>query len=183
MTDEIRTTLQSQFDLDLSHHSTIPMRWIKGDTEQHVDIGQTTFMNTYLLYLTDSPGQLIIDSHSYPIHSNTGFVFNEGLPHETLSTEHVARLLIGPMNEFIEPVGAAPTPPPSTNSTNYVQGNIDTTNNSYNLLISGAPSGYTSSSIHIGGDTSTGVKIQSDSTHNAFMDVRGYASNKLSFLS
>ena len=183
MTDQIRTTLQDQFNLDLSHHSTIPMRWIKGDTEPHVDIGKTAFMNTYLLYLTDSPGELIIDSHSYPIQSNTGFVFNEGLPHETLSTERVARLLIGPMNEFIEPVGAAPTPPPPSSTSNYVQGNLDTINNAYNLLISGAPSGYSSSSINIGGDTSTtyGVKIQSDATHNAFIDVRGDASNKLSF--
>jgi hypothetical protein len=50
-------------------------------------------------------------------------------------------------------------------------------------LISGAPSGYTSSGINIGGDTSTtyGVKITSDSTHNAFMDVRGDASNKIAF--
>jgi len=66
---------------------------------------------------------------------------------------------------------------------NYLQGSTDTTNNTYNLLISGAPSGYTSSGINIGGDTSTtyGVKITSDSSHNAFMDVRGDASNKIAF--
>jgi hypothetical protein len=66
---------------------------------------------------------------------------------------------------------------------NYIQGSTDSTNNAYNLLISGAPSGYTSSGINIGGDTSTtyGVKITSDSTHNAFMDVRGDASNKIAF--
>jgi hypothetical protein len=66
---------------------------------------------------------------------------------------------------------------------NYLQGSTDSTNNAYNLLISGAPSGYTTSGINIGGDTSTtyGVKITSDSTHNAFMDVRGDASNKIAF--
>jgi hypothetical protein len=66
---------------------------------------------------------------------------------------------------------------------NYIQGSTDTTNNAYNLLISGAPSGYTSSGINIGGDTATtyGVKLTSDSTHNAFMDVRGDASNKIAF--
>jgi hypothetical protein len=66
---------------------------------------------------------------------------------------------------------------------NYLQGSTDTTNNSYNLLISGAPSGYTSSGINIGGDTSTtyGVKITADSSHNAFMDLRGDASHKLTF--
>jgi len=66
---------------------------------------------------------------------------------------------------------------------NYLQGSTDNTNNAYNLLISGAPSGYTTSGINIGGDTSTtyGVKITADSTHNAFMDVRGDAFNKIAF--
>ena len=66
---------------------------------------------------------------------------------------------------------------------NYVQGNVDTNANAYNLLVSGAPSGYTSSGINIGGDTSTtyGVKIANDASHNAFMDVRGDASNKITF--
>jgi hypothetical protein len=66
---------------------------------------------------------------------------------------------------------------------NYLQGSTDSTNNTYNLLISGAPGGYTSSGINIGGDTATtyGVKLTADSTHNAFMDVRGDASNKIAF--
>ena len=175
LTDVIRSSLESRFGLDLSGHSQLPMRWIKGDTEPHVDVGHTDFKNTYLIYLNDSPGELLIDSQSFPIQSNTGFVFNEGLPHETLSTGNVARLLIGPMNEFAEPVGAAPT------NTNYVQGSVD--NNSYNLLISGASYGYTSSGVMLGGDTETtyGIKISNDSSNNAFMDLRGDASNKISF--
>ena len=66
---------------------------------------------------------------------------------------------------------------------NYVQGNVDTNANAYNLLISGASSGYTSSGINIGGDTSTtyGVKIANDASNNAFMDLRGDASNKIAF--
>ena len=66
---------------------------------------------------------------------------------------------------------------------NYIQGNVDTNANAYNLLISGASSGYTSSGINIGGDTSTtyGVKISNDASHNAFMDVRGGASNTMAF--
>jgi hypothetical protein len=82
------------------------MRWIKGDTAPHVDIGRSTFQNTYLLYLNDSPGEFIVDSQSYPIKANTGFIFNEGLSHETQHTENVPRLLLGPMNELAEPVGA-----------------------------------------------------------------------------
>lgn len=108
ITSVICATLASRFGLHLAANSHIPMRWIKGDTAPHVDIGASNFKNTYLLYLNDSPGELIIDSHSYPIQTNTGFVFNEGLSHETIYTENVPRLMMGPMNEFTEPVGIAP---------------------------------------------------------------------------
>jgi hypothetical protein len=104
-TDSVRATLLSRFGLHLSVDSQIPMRWIKGDTAPHMDVGSSKFENTYLLYLNDSPGELIIDSKSYPIQSNTGFVFNEGLSHESKYTENVPRLLLGPMNELVEPVG------------------------------------------------------------------------------
>jgi len=106
VTNSIRATLQEQFGLQLSEDSQIPMRWIQGDIPSHVDIGSSDFQNTYLLYLNDSPGEFIVDSQSYPIQCNTGFVFNEGLSHQTLSTEHVPRLLLGPMNEFAQPVGS-----------------------------------------------------------------------------
>ena len=108
ITDSIRATLQSSFGLKLSINSQIPMRWIKGDTTPHVDVGSSKFQNTYLLYLNDSPGELILDSQSYPIKNNTGFIFNEGLSHETYGTGSVSRLLLGPMNELIEPVGGSP---------------------------------------------------------------------------
>jgi hypothetical protein len=106
ITDSIRVTLEKRFGLDLSGCSSIPMRWIKGDTAPHVDVGSSNFQNTYLLYLNDSPGELIVDSQSYPIQANTGVVFNEGLSHKTQYTENIPRLLLGPMNEFAEPVGA-----------------------------------------------------------------------------
>lgn len=107
ITNEIRATLQTRFGLHLPVGSSIPMRWIKGDTAPHVDTGASDFQNTYLLYLNDSPGEIVIDSTSYPIHANTGFVFNEGLSHKTQSTGTVPRLMLGPMNELAEPVGAA----------------------------------------------------------------------------
>ena len=107
ITDSIRAALQSRFGLQLSTGSSIPMRWIKGDTAPHVDVSSSTFDNTYLLYLNDSPGELIVNAQSYAIQANTGFVFNEGLPHETQFTEHVPRLLLGPMNEFAQPVGGS----------------------------------------------------------------------------
>jgi hypothetical protein len=105
MPNVIRDNLQSRFGLELPADLKIPMRWIKGDVIPHVDFGSSNFKNTYLLYLTDSPGELIVDSQSYPIQSNTGFVFNEGLSHESKYTENMPRLLIGPMNELAEPVG------------------------------------------------------------------------------
>jgi hypothetical protein len=108
ITVEIRETLFEKWGIDIPVGSQIPMRWIKGDTIAHVDVGSSEFQNTYLMYLNDSPGELIIDSQSYPIQTNTGFVFNEGVRHETLHTEDVPRLLLGPMNEFARPVGRAP---------------------------------------------------------------------------
>ena len=55
VTDSIRSTLQSRFGLDLSTVSVIPMRWMKGDTKPHIDIGSSQFENTYLLYLKKMP--------------------------------------------------------------------------------------------------------------------------------
>ena len=127
ITNLIRDSLQSKFGLHLPVDSKIPMRWINGDIAPHMDIGLSNFTNTYLIYLNDSPGELIVDSQSYPIRSNTGFIFNEGLPHETKYTENVPRLLIGPMNELIEHVGPAvipikyyPTETDALNKTNEI---------------------------------------------------------------
>jgi len=105
ITTLIHNTLKTRFGLDIPINSKIPMRWIKGDIAPHVDVGSSNFQNTYLLYLNDSPGELVVDSQSYPIQSNTGFVFNEGLEHATQNTGTVPRLLLGPMNEFAQPVG------------------------------------------------------------------------------
>ncbi len=98
-------TLLSTFGLHILENSQIPMRWIKGDIDPHKDSGASNFLNTYLIYLNDSPGEFIVDSQTFPIQSNTGFVFNEGLLHNTQNTENVSRLLLGPMNELLEPVG------------------------------------------------------------------------------
>jgi len=106
ITNTIRSVLQSRFGLNLSEGTSIPMRWIKGDTTPHIDISPSHFQNTYLIYINDSPGEFIVDSQSYPIHANTGFVFHKGLSHETKYTENVPRLILGPMNELAQPVGS-----------------------------------------------------------------------------
>jgi hypothetical protein len=109
LTESIRNVLTSRFGLDLSGISTIPMRWIKGDTAPHVDVGASKFDHTYLVYLNSSPGELVVDGTMYPILENTGYVFNEGLSHTTHNTGSEPRLMIGPMSEQAFAVGGSPT--------------------------------------------------------------------------
>jgi len=109
LSDTIKNKLGTGLDIDLSQITSIPMRWIKGDTAAHIDRGEAAFQNTYLLYLTDSIGNLIIDGTSYPITAGDAHIFNEGLEHSTINTGDSERLLIGPMSETGFRVGATPT--------------------------------------------------------------------------
>ena len=108
LTPTIRDELYDKMGLRLSSHTkTIPMRWIKGDTPAHHDRGVSQFTHTHLVYLTsDSAGRIIIDGIEYPICSGDGFVFSEGVPHETVGTSGEPRLLLGPMSETGFVVGA-----------------------------------------------------------------------------
>ena len=106
LTESIRNSISERFNVNLTNISRIPMRWIKGDTEPHIDRAATNFDNTYLVYLNDSQGEFVLEDKSYPISENTGFIFNEGLLHKTQNTGSIPRLLLGPMNELAEPVGA-----------------------------------------------------------------------------
>lgn len=105
VTETLRSAL---LPLGLDLPAKVPMRWIKGDTPTHVDSGPSVFENTYLVYLTDSPGELVLDDTAHPITANTAFVFNEGVRHQTRGTGTEPRLLLGPMNEFGQAVGGSP---------------------------------------------------------------------------
>jgi hypothetical protein len=142
VTDSIRAALEARFGLRLATDS-IPMRWIKGDTAPHVDRGASNFDNTYLVYLNSSPGELVVDSQDYPIEANTGFIFSEGLSHETQGTEGTARLLLGPMNEFAEPVGSIITYYP-TEADALAYTNVLGYGNSFTVGDGGPFGGYTS---------------------------------------
>jgi hypothetical protein len=142
VTDSIRAALEARFGLRLATDS-IPMRWIKGDTAPHIDRGASNFDNTYLVYLNNSPGELVVDSQAYPIEANTGFVFSEGLSHETQGTEGTARLLLGPMNEFAEPVGSTLTYYP-TEADALAYTNVLGYGNSFTVGDGGPFGGYTS---------------------------------------
>lgn len=99
LTPTIRSELFEMRDLQLSNVTSIPMRWIAGDTPPHHDSGSSSFSNTYLVYLTSSDGNLIVDGIPYPIQRGYGYVFSEGLYHETIGTASQPRLLLGPMSE------------------------------------------------------------------------------------
>lgn len=106
LTDSLKAAIHAHLALDVSALSQVPMRWIKGDTAEHVDVGRSDFANTYLVYLNDSAGELVLGDATYPIAANTAFVFNEGIAHSTRDTAGTPRLLLGPMNEKGEPVGS-----------------------------------------------------------------------------
>ena len=105
LTESLRITLEERLNLDLSTVSSIPLRWIKGDTPSHIDTGASHFEHTYLVYVNDSEGSFVLGSESYPIQANTAFVFSEGIVHKTEGTGFEPRLLVGPMNELALPVG------------------------------------------------------------------------------
>jgi hypothetical protein len=98
--------------LDVMDLEGIPMRWIKGDTPSHTDSERRggSFENTYLVYLTDSVGEFQVGDATYPIAKGTGYVFEEGVRHETIHTGTEPRLLLGPMNESGTAVGVNPAP-------------------------------------------------------------------------
>lgn len=108
LSDIIKSKLETGLDIDLSHITSIPMRWIKGDTVAHIDRGEAVFHNTYLVYLTDSIGNLFIDGISYPIAAGNAHIFSEGVQHYTINTGDSERLMIGPMSETGFHVGVPP---------------------------------------------------------------------------
>jgi hypothetical protein len=99
LTPGIKAAVKEELGLDLSALDAIPMRWIKGDTVPHIDTGAHAFDATYLMYLTDSAGEFVVDGASYPISRGAAYVFPEGLRHETARTGTEPRLLLGPMSE------------------------------------------------------------------------------------
>jgi hypothetical protein len=104
--DEMKQSIKDTMGLDLFAVESVPMRWIIGDSREHVDVAPGTFDNTYLIYLNSSEGSFICDQFSCPIQEGIGIRFNEHVSHQTIETGSTPRLLIGPMNEHGHPVGA-----------------------------------------------------------------------------
>lgn len=99
LTNDIIIKLENLLLIDLSQSSCVPMRWIRGDTNTHIDSGKLQFTNTYLIYLTSTIGELIVDGKHSPIIAGDAHIFSEGLEHSTINTENSERLMIGPMSE------------------------------------------------------------------------------------
>jgi hypothetical protein len=99
LTSSIKETIYNKLNIQLENIEHIPMRWIKGDSLPHIDTCGSSFDNTYLMYLTDCPGEFVIEDTSYDIKQGCGFVFPEGVYHKTVNTNNEPRLLLGPMNE------------------------------------------------------------------------------------
>ena len=106
LTEELKTPLETALSIHLSNVDTLPMRWIKGDTMPHIDQGESSFLKTHLIYLTDSIGSLFVDGQEYTINAGDAHIFSEGLEHYTINTGDNERLILGPMSESGFPVGS-----------------------------------------------------------------------------
>lgn len=94
--------INNTFNIEVT---TVPITIIKGNTAPHIDTGNLLFDYTYLIYITDSSGELVLDDKPYLIEKNTGFKFSEGIRHETINTGDSIRMLIGPMDNYGNAVG------------------------------------------------------------------------------
>lgn len=115
LSESIKSKLEKV--MDVSQMTTIPMTWVRGDTLEHIDQGTSPFESTFLIYLTDSVGQFIVDGKDYSINTGNAHIFSEGLTHSTIHTEN-DRLMMGPMSETGLPVGV-PDPEPEPTTTIY----------------------------------------------------------------
>ena len=100
--------INDKFKCNLKYNAEIPFKWVKGDTSQHTDKNNDgKHFDTHLIYLTDNQGKLKIDNTEYNINRGTGYIFNEGLIHETINTDDSLKLILGPFNVQGDMIGPA----------------------------------------------------------------------------
>ena len=133
--------------MNIKLNNPLPIRIVYGNTCAHEDKplninnNHIEFNNTYLYYLTDNSGTFVINNDScdscdnyistYSIKKNTGLIFNSGLIHCVIGASNKPRVMIGPMNEYVESVGALLTINNITPSVNVYTGEIATMYISY----------------------------------------------------
>lgn len=175
LSEIVKGKLKESLSFDLFGIDEIPMRWIKGDTKEHIDKTRNNsgFEATYLVYLTSSEGSLRIGEESYPIGEGLGYVFNEGEKHETINTGSEPRLLLGPMNERGERVGLPPFtlegPGGSTIYLQQVSGDIQYSTDQLNwTTVGNLPL------LVVNNNTGLGILTLEFSTDITFADSVGY---------
>ena len=89
----------------------LPFTCIRGDFERHVDktYDGDQFEQTTVIYLTDNCGTFYVGETPYSISAGEAITFGSGVEHYTENTGDDMRVIIGPLNERGERVGAAPT--------------------------------------------------------------------------
>jgi len=110
LAESVCTRLNREMAMALSSDHEVPLNRTVGNVLPHVDVevNDQPFAATYLFYLNDSSGSLVIDGTRYPIQKGRGYVFPEGLTHSVVDADDAARWMLGPMTAQGTRVGATP---------------------------------------------------------------------------
>lgn len=106
------SVLQKIRDMGIAVQEWLPFTIIYGDFAQHVDSSEdgVVFNQTTIFYLTDNEGDFMVEGVSYKLNAGDVISFGYGVEHGTNGSDAAnGRLMIGPMNELGERVGALPS--------------------------------------------------------------------------
>ena len=99
--EEIIEKIRKAFSIEESiNMNEIPMMWLIGDLESHIDenvdddLNKDNFDNTYVIYLSDNEGRLVIKDEEYLIKKGIGYMFSKEI-HGSKKTSMTPRLCIG----------------------------------------------------------------------------------------
>jgi len=108
VSEAICTKLFNRLRLAISPHQRIPLTCAVGDVPSHVDhpADGSPFDDTYVLYLNDREGDLVIGGEAYPIQQGRCYVFSEGMEHSVVGANNSTRWMLGPMTKMGTKVGA-----------------------------------------------------------------------------
>uniref|UniRef100_A0A6C0EL91 Uncharacterized protein n=1 Tax=viral metagenome TaxID=1070528 RepID=A0A6C0EL91_9ZZZZ len=110
LAESVCARLNREMAMALSPDHDVPLNRTVGNVLPHVDVeaNDQPFAATYLFYLNDSSGSLVIGGTRYPIQKGRGYVFPEGLTHSVVDADDATRWMLGPMTAQGTRVGATP---------------------------------------------------------------------------
>jgi hypothetical protein len=103
--DSIKETIKTKIGLDLFNVSDVPMTFLKGDFLEKIYKGESDFDNVYIIYLTNTTGDIHINMKRVEIRKGNACVFQSGSKCEIMGACCVPwylslqYLMIGPMSE------------------------------------------------------------------------------------